>query len=86
MCHDSGENVSHGKKIFRGNRMIGSMMIEAAWRAVAKDAALNAYHHKCCLRMRSTTAIVKVARRMSNMILSIMKNKTDYDPEKTYSK
>ncbi len=36
--------------------------------------------------MRSTTAIVKVARRMSNMILSIMKNKTDYDPEKTYSK
>ena len=86
MCHDSGESVSHGKKIFRGNRMIGSMMIEAAWRAVAKDAALNAYHHKCCQRMRSTTAIVKVARRMSNIILSMMKNKTDYDPEKTYSR
>lgn len=86
MCHDSGDTVSHGEKIFRGNRMIGSMMIEASWRAIAKDAALNAYHHKCCQRMKSTTAIVKVARRLSNIILSMMKNKQDYEPEKTYPK
>jgi transposase len=86
MCHDSGDTVSHGEKIFRGNRMIGSMMIEAAWRAIAKDAALNAFHHKCCQRMKSTTAIVKVARRLSNIILSMMKNQRDYDPEKTYPK
>ncbi|MCM1520606.1 MAG: IS110 family transposase [Lachnoclostridium sp.] len=86
MCHDSGPNVSHGEKIFRGNRMIGSMMIEASWRAIAKDAAFNAYHHKCCQRMKSTNAIVKVARRLSNIILSIMKNEQDYNPEKTYPK
>jgi transposase len=86
MCHDSGDTVSHGEKIFRGNRMIGSMMIEAAWRAIAKDAALNAFHHKCCQRMKSTTVIVKVARRLSNIILSMMKNQRDYDPEKTYPK
>lgn len=86
MCHDSGDTVSHGEKIFRGNRMIGGMMIEAAWRAVAKDAAFNAYHHKCCQRMKSTTAIVKVARRLSNIILSMMKNKKDYAPAKTYPK
>lgn len=86
MCHASGDTVSHGEKIFRSNRMIGSMMIEAAWKAVAKDAALNAYHHKCCQRMRSTTAIVKVARRLSNIILSIMKNERDYNPTKTYPK
>ena len=67
-------------------RMIGGMMIEAAWRAVAKDAAFNAYHHKCCQRMKSTTAIVKVARRLSNIILSMMKNKKDYAPAKTYPK
>jgi transposase len=86
MCHDSGDTVSHGEKIFRGNRMIGSMMIEAAWKAVAKDAALNAYHHKCCQRMKSTEAIVKVARRLSNIILSMMKNQKDYDPGRTYPK
>jgi transposase len=86
MCHDSGDTVSHGKKIFRGNRMIGSMMIEAAWRAIAKDAALNAFHHKCCQRMKSNTAIIKVARRLSNIILSMMKNQKDYDPERTYPK
>lgn len=85
-CHDSGSTVSHGEKIFRGNRMIGSMMIEAAWKAIGKDAALNAYHHKCCQRMKSTNAIVKVARRLSNIILSIMKNEQDYNPEKTYPK
>ena len=85
-CHDSGDTVSHGEKIFRGNRMIGAMMIEASWRAVAKDAAFNAYHHRCCQRMKSTAAIVKVARRLSNIILSMMKNQRDYDPEKTYPK
>ncbi len=85
-CHNSGDTVSNGEKIFRGNRTIGSMMIETAWKAVAKDAAFNAYHHKCCQRMRPTTAIVKVARRLSNIILSMMKNERDYDPTKTYPK
>lgn len=86
MCHDSGDTVARGEKIFRGNRMISGMMIEAAWKAIAKDAALNAYHHKCCLRMKSNAAIVKVARRLSNIILSMMKNKMDYDPAKIYPK
>jgi transposase len=85
-CRDSGDTVSNGEKIFRGNRMIGSMMIETAWRAIAKDTALNAYHYKCCQRMESTTAIVKVARRLSNIILSMMKNQKDYDPKKTHPK
>lgn len=86
MCHDSGDTVSRGGKINRGNHLIGSMMIEASWKAIAGDAALNAYHHKCCRRMKPTTAIVKVARRLSNIILSMMKNKTDYDPAKAYPK
>jgi transposase len=86
ICRDSGDTVSRGEKIFRGNRTIGSMMIEAAWKAIAKDAALNAYHHKCCQRMKTNTAIIKVARRLSNIILSMMKNKRDYDPKKTYPK
>lgn len=85
-CRESGETVSHGEKINRGNRMIGSMMIEASWRAVTKDAALNAFYDKCCQRMKPTTAIVKVARRLSNIILSMMKNGMDYDPAKTYPK
>lgn len=85
-CHNSGDTVSNGEKIFRGNRTISSMMMEAAWKAVAKDAAFNAYHHKCCQRMKSTAAIVKVARRLSNIILSMMKNERDYDPTKTYPK
>lgn len=86
MCYNSGDKESDGEKIFRGNRMIASMMIESAWKAVAKDAAFNAYHHKCCQRMKPTTAIVKVARRLSNIILSMMKNEKDYDPAKTYPK
>lgn len=84
--HDSGDTVSRGEKISRGNRMIGSMMIESAWKTIAKDPAFNAYHHKCCHRMKSNEAIIKVARRLSNIILSVMKNKKDYDPQKAYPK
>lgn len=85
-CHNSGDKVSCGEKSFRGNRIIGTTVIEVAWSAVAKDAAFNAYHHKCCQRMESNVAIIKVARRISNIIYSIMKNKTEYDPSRTYPK
>lgn len=83
-AHNSGDTVSTGEKTFRSNRLLSSMIIEAAWKFVAKDAAMNLYFAHCCRTMKKNKAIIKVARRMSNIILSLMKNQVEYDASKTY--
>ena len=79
-CHDSGEKKVNGEKTFRGNKHLGPMIIEACWIAIYKDmglAACYAYHKQ---RMNPQKAIVRVARRMSNIIYSVLKNDKAYEP------
>ena len=78
--HDSGPHKSNGEKTFRGNKHLGPMIIEASWIAIYKDmglAACYAYHKQ---RMNPQKAIVRVARRMSNIIYSVLKNDKAYEP------
>ena len=78
--HSSGEKTVHGEKTFRGNKHLGPMIIEACWIAIYKDmglAACYAYHKQ---RMNPQKAIVRVARRMSNIIYSVLKNDKAYEP------
>ena len=81
-CHDSGPHKSNGVNTFRGNRRLASMIIEAAWVAINKDIGLGACysHHK--KNMPPQKAIVRVARRMSNIIYSVLKNDKKYEPYK----
>ena len=79
-CHDSGPHKSNGEQTFRGNRYLGPMIIEACWVAIHKDmglAACYAYHKQ---RTNPQKAIVRVARRMSNIIYSVLKNDKAYEP------
>ena len=81
-CHDSGPHKADGEKTFRGNRHLGPMVIEASWIAVRWDiglAACYAYHKQ---RTKSQKAIVRVARKMSNIIFSVMKNDKEYEQYK----
>lgn len=79
--HSSGEKVSHGEKTFRGNKQIGPMLVEASWKAISVDDALGSayvqYRHN---GFNSQESIVRVARKMSNIILSVMKNGKPYVP------
>ena len=79
-CHNSGLHKSNGEKTFRGNKNLGPMIIEACWVAIHRDLGLGAcyaYHKK---RMNPQKAIVRVARKMSNIIYSVLKNDKEYEP------
>ena len=79
-CHSSGEKTSHGAKTFRGNKALGPMLIEASWQAIRNDAGMAATFTRLCRRMEKNKAIVRIAHKMSNIILSVIMNKKKYVP------
>ena len=81
--HSSGEKVVHGEKTFRGNKQLGPMIIEAAWIAISRDAGLGAQYFQYKKRMEPQEAIVRIARKLSNIIFSVLKNEKEYVPYQT---
>ncbi|MCQ2205141.1 MAG: transposase, partial [Bacteroidales bacterium] len=79
-CHSSGEKVSHGEKTFRGNKKLGPMIVETCWVAVNKDTRFSSLYGGYCQRMKRQEAIIRVARKMSNIIFGVLKNNTAYVP------
>ena len=79
-CHSSGDKTAHGEKTFRGNKALGPALIEAAWTAIRHDVGLSAFYADCCKRMKPNKAIVRVARKLANIILSVVKNQKKYEP------
>ena len=79
-CHDTGEHKSDGVKTFRGNKHLGPMIIEACWVAIYKDMGLGACYADYKKVMKPQKAIVKVARKMSNIIYSVLKHDKPYEP------
>lgn len=78
--HSSGDKIIHGEKTFRGNKELGPMIIEASWIAVHRDAGLGAAFGQYCHRMKPQKAIVRIARKLSNIIFSVLKTQKDYVP------
>ena len=79
-CHSSGEKVSHGEKTYRGNKVIGPLITEASWVAIQKDQGLNAAYGYYCQRMKPHNAIIRIARKLSNIIFHVLKNNIRYEP------
>ena len=78
--HSSGDKTIHGEMTFRGNKELGPMMIEAAWIAIRNDVGLAASYSLYCRKMKSQQAIVRVARKLSNIIIAVLKSKKKYVP------
>ena len=78
--HSSGEKVVHGEKTFRGNKQLGPMLIEASWVAITKDPGLSIAYRTYLKRMRPQQAIVRIARKMSNIIFAVLKTGKRYVP------
>ena len=76
--HSSGEKVVHGEKTFRGNKKIGPMLIETCWVAIYKDFGLSSAYVEYKKRMTGQEAIVRIARKLSNIIFSVLKNQKPY--------
>ena len=82
MCHDSSEKISSREMTFRGNHYLSSILVEASWKAVALDKGMSLYFAEKCKTMKKNKAIIRVARKMSNRILSMMKSGENYEYDK----
>lgn len=78
--HSSGEKVIHGEKTFRGNKELGPMIIESSWIAIRHDIGLANAYSVYCKRMKPNKAIVRIARKLSNIIFAVLKNEKSYVP------
>ena len=78
--HSSGDKTIHGEMTFRGNKELGPMMIEAAWIAIRNDRGLAASFSRYCRKMKPQQAIVRIARKLSNIIIAVLKNGQKYVP------
>lgn len=78
--HSSGDEIIHGEKTFRGNKELGPMIVEASWVAIRKDMGLSAAFTNYCKRMKPHKAIIRIARKLSNIIYAVMKTEKAYVP------
>jgi len=77
--HSSGDSRHIGHLSRRCNRYLRKIFVEASWIAIKKDVALNKYFEELKNRgMKSTLAIVKVARKLANRLRCILKKKEEY--------
>ena len=79
-CHSSGDKVVHGEKTFRGNKKLGPMIVEAAWVAIYKDPGIGSLYLRYKERMKPQEAIIRIARKLSNIIFAVLKNQKEYVP------
>jgi transposase len=83
-CHSSGEKENIGEMTFRGNKHVRQQLVECAWKAISKDLALGACYGKYCQRMDENDAIIRIARKLSNRILTVLKTKRKYVNERNH--
>lgn len=80
--HSSGEKSCNGEKTFRGNKKMGPMLVESAWIIIRYDSVMSAAYGNYCMRMKPQEAIIRIARRLSNRILSVLKSGKKYEYDK----
>jgi len=78
-CHNSGDKKSNGEKTFRGNKQLGPMIVEASWKAIRSDIGLGMAFSYYLKRMKQQEAIIRIARKLSNIIFSVLKNARPYE-------
>ena len=73
--HSSGENEKGTYIIKRGNKQIRTSVILAAWSAIRSDPELAACYESYRKRgMPSQKAIIKIARKLVNRMMFVLKN------------
>lgn len=80
--HSSGEKSCNGTKTFRGNKKIGPMLVESAWVIIRHDSVMSAAYGNYCQRMKPQEAIIRIARRLSNRVFSVLKLSREYEYDK----
>jgi transposase len=76
--HSSGEHERSTGISHRGNSYVRHALIESAWIAVRNDPALLFAFNEYKKRMPANKAIVKIARKLLNRMVHVMKKKELY--------
>ena len=78
----TGDDVDRGSITHLGNRMLRSLLIEAAWSAIRKDSELNQFYFRIKNRhhpkIAARKAIVAVARKLTHRIYCVLKEQRPY--------
>lgn len=78
----TGDDVNRGSITHLGNRILRSLLIEAAWIAIRKDKELNQFYFRIKRRhhpsIASRKAIVAVARKLTQRIYRVLKEQRLY--------
>ncbi len=75
--HNSGDTERNTGITPRSKTLLRSYLIEAAWVAIRRDPEMQAYYRKH-IGNNIKNIIVKVAHKLVNRILSVIKNETPY--------
>lgn len=78
MTDSSGENEKIGGITKRSNNMLRTAIIESTWVAIRNDPALMLAYQKLAKRMKAQKAIIRIAKKLINRIISVLKNKEAY--------
>ncbi len=78
MTNSSGENEKVGDITIRNNKILREAMVESSWIAIRNDPALMLAFQKLVKRMKPQKAIIRIAKKLANRILFVLKNKQAY--------
>jgi len=80
--NSTGEDVDRGSITHLGDRRLRSLLIEAAWAAIRKDAELSQFYYRIKsrhhIKIAARKAIVAVARKLTQRIYCVLKEQREY--------
>jgi transposase len=80
--HSTGDAVNRSSITHSGNMAMRTLLIEASWAAIRKDAELNAFFHRIKSRhhpkIAARKAIVAIARKLTLRIYRVLKEQRPY--------
>lgn len=76
--HSSGENIKRGHIDRQGSPRVRHLLVEAAWRAIRIDAALEEAFKRIAHRRGSKRAIIAIARKLIGRIRACFKHQNLY--------
>ncbi len=78
----TGDSINRGSITHLGNRILRSLLVEAAWVAIRHDLELSQFYHRIKKRhhpkIGAQKAITAVARKLTERITSVLKNQRPY--------
>lgn len=78
-CHSSGEKERTGGLNHWGNKIVRTMLIECAWRAVQGDRRLHLDYREYCKRMDKYKAIIRIAKKLLSRIRYVLMNECEFN-------